>query len=56
MTLESEALLLLDDAFAKFKQSHTEVTQTLETIKLSFSKSSTVPIAPPKELVWSDDG
>jgi hypothetical protein len=51
MTLEGEkAQLLLDDAFAKFKQSHTEVTQTLKTIKLSFSESSTVPIAPPKDI------
>jgi hypothetical protein len=51
MTLESEkAQLLLEDAFARFKQSYTEVAQTLETIKLSSSENSTIPSAPPQDV------
>jgi hypothetical protein len=51
MTLESEkAQLLLEDAFARFKKSYTQVTQTLKTIKLSSSENSVVPSAPPKGI------
>jgi hypothetical protein len=51
MSLESEkAQLLMEDAFARFKQSYTAVAQTLETIKLSSSDNSKVPTAPPKDI------
>ena len=50
MTLESEdAQRTLDDAFLRFKESYTEVTETIETIKLSLCESTPAPSAPQRQ-------
>jgi hypothetical protein len=51
MTRENEkAELLLDDTFARFKQSCADVMRTIGTTKLSFSDPATGLSEPPKDI------